>query len=70
MDGPLPSWFVGRAAYGHPTEMNDFKLPFFERADFVRSFESLQQYFNWGHRSEPHSRMIGVGGAPQTTSRD
>jgi hypothetical protein len=51
MDGPLPSGFVGRAANGQAGEVNNFKFAFFKRADFVRSFESLQHCFDWGHRS-------------------
>src|SRR5689334_8960209 len=60
MDGPLPSWLVGRAANGQASEVNDFELPFFKRAGFVRSFESLQHYFEWGHRSASLP-MFGVG---------
>src|SRR5512142_1784876 len=60
MDGPLPSWLVGRAANGQASEVNDFELAFFKRAGFVRSFESLQHYFEWGHRSASLP-MFGVG---------
>jgi hypothetical protein len=41
MDGPLPSWFVDRAADRQAADVNDFEFAFFERTDFVRGFESL-----------------------------
>ena len=68
MDGPLPSWLVGRAANGQASEVNDFKLPFFKGTDFVRSFKSLEHYFKWGHLSESHLAMVGVRRASAQTS--
>lgn len=41
MKGPLPSRLVCRPANRHSADVDDFKLPFFKGAHFVRLFEAL-----------------------------
>ena len=47
--GPLPSGLVSGAANGHAADVDDLELALFECADFIGSFETLQDCFEQSH---------------------